>query len=129
VLGLFFAIEDAQMKAERFQTEYNYWVVAAITSVYFLLFFLIALNQTRVLQRPFFTMLGAVTYPLFLLHQNLGYMAFTYIPINKYLLLALLLVVMFALSYMVYRFVEKPYAKPFGRWLERRLPARKRALS
>jgi peptidoglycan/LPS O-acetylase OafA/YrhL len=128
-LALYYAVLDAQHKTVMYGVEFSSLIVMITNSVFFLLFLLIALNKTHFLQIPFFTTLGAITYPLFLLHQNLGYMAFTYLPINKYLLLVLLLVVMFAASYAVYRFVEKPFAKPFGVWLERHLPKRRRALS
>jgi peptidoglycan/LPS O-acetylase OafA/YrhL len=128
-MAMYYAAQDAQLKSSNYGVAFSVPVVMTINSVFFLLFLLIALNRTQFLQFRFFTLLGAITYPLFLLHQNLGYMAFTYIPINKYLLLILLLAVMFTASYFIYRFVEKPFAKPFGVWLERRLPKRKRALS
>jgi peptidoglycan/LPS O-acetylase OafA/YrhL len=128
-LAMFYAAQDAQHKSVNYGTEFSVPVVLIINSVFFLFFLLIALNKTQFLQFRFFTLLGAITYPLFLLHQNLGYMAFTYLPINKYVLLVLLLVVMFVTSYLVYRFIETPLAKPLGRWLERRLPSRQKALS
>jgi peptidoglycan/LPS O-acetylase OafA/YrhL len=128
-LALYYAVQDAQHKSVMYQTEFSSTVVMITHSVFFLLFLLIALNKTQFLQLRFFSILGAITYPLFLLHQNIGFIAFTYVPINKYLLLGLLLVVMFAVSYLIYRFVEKPFAKPFGVWLERRLPKRQKALS
>ncbi len=128
-LALAYAVLDAQHKSVMYQVEFSSTVVMITNSVFFLLFLLIALGKTKFLQVPFFATLGALTYPLFLLHQNLGYMAFTYIHINKYLLLGLLFMVMFAASYVIYRFVEKPFARPFGVWLERRLPKRQKALS
>ncbi len=128
-LALVYTVYDAQHKAAQYGVIYAYPVVLTMTTLFFLMFLLIALNKTTFLQVPFFVTLGAITYPLFLLHQNLGYMAFTYLPINKYLLFFLLLIVMFAASYAVYRFVEKPFAKPFRSWLERRLPKKQKALS
>lgn len=120
--ALYYVVQDAQAKQAHYQVHYSNTVFILINTVYYFMFVLIALNKTKWLQVPFFATLGLITYPLFLLHQNLGYMAFTYLHFNKYLLLVLLLAVMVALSYAVYRFVEKPYAKPFGKWLERLLP-------
>jgi peptidoglycan/LPS O-acetylase OafA/YrhL len=124
VAALYYVVQDAQAKQAHYQVPYSNTVFILINTVYYFMFILIALNKTKWLQVPFFATLGLITYPLFLLHQNIGYIAFTYLPINKYILLILLLTVMFALSYGVYRFVEKPFAKPFGKWLERLLPGR-----
>jgi peptidoglycan/LPS O-acetylase OafA/YrhL len=129
IVSLYYVLQDTLIKEARYQVTYSETVLIVINTVYYLFFVLIALNKTQWLQVRFFVMLGALTYPLFLLHQNLGYMAFTYLPINKYLLLVLLFIVMFALSYAVYRFVEKPFAKPFGKWLERLLPRRRTVLA
>jgi peptidoglycan/LPS O-acetylase OafA/YrhL len=128
-VAVYYILQDVQQKTLRYGTDFSEPVFLVMNSVFFFMFLLIGLNKTKFLQIPFFATLGAITYPLFLLHQNLGYMAFTYIPINKYVLLVLLLIVIFAAAYAVYRFVEKPFAKPFGAWLERRLPAKRKALS
>jgi peptidoglycan/LPS O-acetylase OafA/YrhL len=129
IVALYYVLQDTHVKQARYQVPYSESVLVVINTVYYLFFVLIALNKTQGLQLRFFVTLGATTYPLFLLHQNLGYMVFTYIHINQYLLLVLLLVVMFALSYGVYRFVEKPYTKPLGKWLERLLPRRPAVLA
>jgi peptidoglycan/LPS O-acetylase OafA/YrhL len=88
-------VQDAQTKQDRYQVAYSEtaFIVIIINTVYYLLFVLVAHNKTQWLRVRFFVTLGAITHPLFLLHQNLGYMAFTYIHINKYVLLVLLLVV------------------------------------
>lgn len=124
LVALYYVVQDALAKEAYYQVPYSPTIFMLINTVYFLMFVLIALNKTKWLQVPFFATLGLITYPLFLLHQNIGFMAFTYIPVNKYLLLVVLLIVMFTLSYGVYRFVEKPFAKPFGAWLNSVLPGR-----
>jgi peptidoglycan/LPS O-acetylase OafA/YrhL len=124
LVALYYVVQDASAKEAYYQVPYSNTVFILINSVYFFMFVLIALGKTKWLQVPFFATLGLITYPLFLLHQNIGFMAFTYLPVNKYLLLIVLLIVMFSLSYAVYRFAEKPFAKPFGAWLNSVLPGR-----
>jgi peptidoglycan/LPS O-acetylase OafA/YrhL len=127
-VALYYVVQDALAKQAHYQVPYSSTTFIVINTVYFFMFVLIGLNKTTWLQVPFFATLGLITYPLFLLHQHIGYMAFTYLHVNKYVLLVLLLVVMFSLSYLVYRFVEKPLARPFGIWLDRVLPGRPRML-
>ena len=67
-------------------------VVWSIIALYFLFFSLIVGRKTRVLRRKGFLVLGGLTYPLFLLHQNIGYIVFNnlHVSLNKYLLLILI---------------------------------------
>lgn len=57
--------------------------------------------------------LGGLTYPLYLLHQHLGYIAFnrlhTYVP--PVVLVPATMIVMIALAYAIWRFIEPPGRK------------------
>jgi peptidoglycan/LPS O-acetylase OafA/YrhL len=54
--------------------------------------------------------LGGLTYPLYLLHQNIGYAAFAHFgtPQNRWLVLVVLLAILMALSLAISRAVEPP---------------------
>ena len=59
---------------------------------------------------PLVLALGGVTYPLYLLHQHIGYVAINALAptTGKWLAAALVLGAVLVLSYLVWRFVETP---------------------
>lgn len=65
-------------------------------------------------QIPGAALLGAISYPLYLLHQNVGYTALAYLatPSNSYLVVALVVSVMVALSVGIALLIENPMRKP-----------------
>ncbi|HET7776717.1 MAG TPA: hypothetical protein VFK74_10140 [Azospira sp.] len=75
--------------------------------------FLVALGRTGFLgRRPWLT-LGALTYPLYLLHQNIGYMIFNawYPLVDPHLLLWGTVVLMLLASHGIHVLVERRLAK------------------
>ena len=68
---------------------------------------------------------GVLTYPLYLLHCDMGFIAFHNLQgaVNKYALLGGAVIGMLGLSFLIYQFVEKPLSKYLGshlnRWLAR----------
>lgn len=98
-------------------------VTLGLITLFFGLFFLIAFRKINLSRFSWLTWLGALTYPLYLVHQHLGYLVFHHLGpyFNKYLLLGGLLGLMLSLAYLVHALVEKPFAKPLGahvnRWL------------
>jgi peptidoglycan/LPS O-acetylase OafA/YrhL len=87
----------------------NFTIVIAITTLFFLIMLAISLGWSRRLARPWMAAAGGLTYPLYLLHQNLGYSIFNHYGSerSKYLLFWLVLSTMLALSYVVSVHVEK----------------------
>jgi peptidoglycan/LPS O-acetylase OafA/YrhL len=74
----------------------------------------VCVRTAPVLPQSWCSMLGGLTYPLYLLHASVGYVLFHHLKgtMNRWAALALVTMLMLALSYMVYRFVE-----PAGRRL------------
>jgi peptidoglycan/LPS O-acetylase OafA/YrhL len=68
----------------------------------------IAIRISPLLRTTWCTMLGGLTYPLYLIHQNLGFVMFHRFEgaLNRWQLLALILTVMAAIAWLVYRFIE-----------------------
>jgi len=94
------------------------WVV--VTS-FFGVFILVINRQLRVGQAKWLAWAGALTYPIYLLHQNTGYVAFqrlgSFVP--KYVLLPSLLLATFGLAYLLHVYIERRYSKPLGELLRK----------
>ena len=59
-----------------------------------------------------YLILGALTYPLYLIHQNIGYMLFNIMHkhLNKYVILVSVTLVVSATAYLIHIYIEKKYS-------------------
>jgi peptidoglycan/LPS O-acetylase OafA/YrhL len=89
--------------------------VAVLTS-FFVIFYLVAFRKLNLNRFTWLAWLGALTYPLYLIHSDIGFIVFTraHHLFNKYVLLALLLGGCLLTAYLIHRFAEKPLSKPLG---------------
>lgn len=119
--ALRFAIHDSKTYADFFHTEFDPIVISVILTLFFSVFTLIAFHRTRWLDRSGFLTVGALTYPLYLLHQNIGFILFnTAAPYaHRYVLLAVITLAMLGLAYAIHRGIEKRYARPLKLLLAR----------
>jgi peptidoglycan/LPS O-acetylase OafA/YrhL len=94
-------------------------VVAGIITVFFLVMLLVALKRTGRISGMRWMLLGALTYPLYLVHQAIGYVIFNHLypGSNPHLLLWGTVALMMAIAYLVNVQVEKRYAGAFKRQL------------
>ncbi|MFC4122540.1 acyltransferase family protein [Nonomuraea zeae] len=120
--AVFRAIGYAGAVGERYGVSYSAAVVTAVVVAAFLVMTLVALRATRVLARPWLVTAGALTYPLYLLHAHIGFVVFDRVGavVDKYVLLAALILVMLGAAYLVHRFVERPLAPRIKRLLSGR---------
>jgi peptidoglycan/LPS O-acetylase OafA/YrhL len=91
----------------------HYWVAAAIVSVFFVLLTLIALNKLTAIRGRWLVTAGALTYPLYLLHQQIGETIIRTLDhrVPSWVLLVGVLAFMLALSWLVQRYAERPLAR------------------
>lgn len=108
---------------EHYKTQFNRLVILGIISTFFLGLFLVAQRWTGGLMRKRWLVLGALTYPLYLIHQNIGYMIFDklYPTTNPHLLFWGTLALMLLMSYGIYALFEKSLALRMRSLLERLL--------
>lgn len=87
--------------------------------LFFLIFLLIATNRMAALQRWNWTALGALTYPLYLLHQMIGFMIFNiaYPAVDPHVLLWGTVAFMVSVSWLIHKQIEKPMARSIKRSL------------
>jgi peptidoglycan/LPS O-acetylase OafA/YrhL len=95
-----------------YNTHMDTYVVCGIVTIFFGIMYLISVRRTGILHRRKWLTLGAITYPLYLLHQYIAFMIFNlaYPSINAHVLLWSTLVVMITTAFLIHTFVEKPVA-------------------
>lgn len=106
---------------EHYQTQFNRLYVLSIITVFFVSMFLVAKHWTGGLAYKPWLVLGAITYPLYLIHQNIGFMLFNqlYPSINSHILFWGTILGMLIVSYLIYTGVEKHLAAKLRSLLER----------
>jgi peptidoglycan/LPS O-acetylase OafA/YrhL len=84
-------------------------IVFGIITIFFLIMVIIAMRKTGSLARYRWPMAGAISYPLYLIHQNIGYIILNHFhpKVSQHLLLWSTLIFVLLASYLVHRFVEQ----------------------
>ncbi len=120
LLSLYFATEGANEKSQLYAIEFSNVVVLSLITLFYATFTLIVLGKTAHIYRPWFALLGATTYPLYLIHQKLGQIAYLAFgdSINKYIMLFLMTLSMIILAYLLHRYFEAMIGKGLKRKLE-----------
>jgi peptidoglycan/LPS O-acetylase OafA/YrhL len=121
------AVEPARSSAAGSWGVHQALVAAALLSAFFAVFLLIAFDRWRLALSPVTLWAGALTYPVYLLHQYIGYMlieapGWRVLPFGVRVALTTALVI--AAAWALHRFVERP----LGPWLRRLVNGRPRPL-
>ncbi|MBS2548265.1 acyltransferase [Catenulispora sp. NL8] len=109
--------------------DYPRWPMFVALVGFFALMTLVSLHKLDwVRWKPLVT-LGALTYPLYLLHQDIGFTLIAYLHehLSFWPTLILALVFILALCYLVQRFVEKPAQRWLSKGVKKSLEAMRRA--
>lgn len=106
-----------------YHTEMSRTAILATVAGFFGVFALIALRATGRLAAMRWSLAGAITYPVYLLHQNIGYMVFNrfYPEVDADVLMAATLAGMLGLAALVHRVVERRAAGAMKVMLNRAL--------
>lgn len=90
----------------------------AILAVY-LLMLAVTMGKLSWLNKPYFLSLGIMTYPLYLLHQRIGYIIFNNLMdhVNKYVILASTITLMVTLSFIIIRYIAGPLSNLLEKYL------------
>ncbi len=93
-------------------TTLNTTVVNGILTVFFLMILLIALRRTGSIATYRWPLAGAISYPLYLLHQNIGYMIFNRLApaLGADVLLVGMIIVVIGAAFLVHVVVERRFA-------------------
>ncbi|MGA8138761.1 MAG: acyltransferase [Pseudomonas gingeri] len=118
-LATYTAIIFSDLLKSIYSTPFNPIIVCIIISLFFLTLFMIATNKTSIIGRTNWTALGALTYPLYLLHQVIGFMIFNiaYPTVNPHVLIWTTTLLMIVASYSIHKKIEAPIAKKLKQFL------------
>lgn len=105
---------------EHYKTSFNRFTIIGIITGFFIVVFLIAQRWTGCFTNTHWLRLGALTYPLYLIHQNIGYIIFNklYASINSHLLFWGTIALMLLVAYGMHVLLEKKMAKKLRNFLE-----------
>jgi peptidoglycan/LPS O-acetylase OafA/YrhL len=105
---------------ENFHTQMSLPVVLTLLSSFFVLMGLIAAKKTGWFGRRNWMLVGALTYPLYLLHQVVGYILISYFypGHNRHIVLWGTLGLMLVLAYLVNIHIEQRYSNALKKCLE-----------
>lgn len=92
---------------------WHYWLIVAGL---FAAVALLSLTRLGNVQWRFLGILGALTYPVYLLHQIWGWWMIDHFApaLGQYVTLPLVMAIVFSVAFLVNRFVERPLAKPLA---------------
>lgn len=117
--SFFLSLKWSHVRAAEFQEHYHIELSASVITfvmvAFYTIFFLISTRRSAFLNKKVFLQLGAMTYPLYLIHQNIGFMLFNRLgtSINKYALLVAAIALMLFTAYLINLFIEKRLNAPF----------------
>lgn len=127
--SLVLAVRFAANLAGKYGLPFSSWVVVGVLLTTFAAFVALTL-EARVPGAARIAFLGALTYPLYLVHENIGYALLTLgnarLGLNRWLVLAVVGTVVLGLAWVLHRFVEVPGSRRVG-GLVRRLGAHRPA--
>lgn len=113
-LTLYESIRGLAESADHYGEPLNPWVVAAVVTAFFGLMLAIALKRTGMFGRRDWYWFGALSYPLYLIHQNIGYMIInlTYPAINPHIVFIGTTIIVIAIACAVHVGVERRVGPP-----------------
>jgi peptidoglycan/LPS O-acetylase OafA/YrhL len=111
-LAIFQAVENLQFFEKHYNTSMSGFVVAGIIGAFFFVFLLISLRATAALNANRWALAGAITYPLYLIHQNVGFMVFNvaYPMVNPHVLLWGTLLAAIGSAFALHVLVERRFS-------------------
>jgi peptidoglycan/LPS O-acetylase OafA/YrhL len=102
------AIARIESFETKFDTTLSPYVISIIIGMFYLLMFLVANNKLKSINSPKLLKIGVLTYPLYLIHQIIGYVIFNNLSayMNKYLIVVSTIFFMIFASYLISEKVE-----------------------
>ena len=113
-LAVFQSMKGLKEFETHYNTSMNSYVIAGVVTTFFAVMMLVSLRRTGWVGRSRWLLVGVLTYPLYLLHHNIGFMVFNraYLKVNTHLLFWGAIIVALISAYIVHICVERPFSSP-----------------
>jgi len=96
-----------------YKTEISDSITVLAMFIIYLIMLLAVFNKLKWLNKPIYVTLGAITYPLYLLHQHIGYIIFNHLDglAHRYIILGGTILLMLILSFAIIKWFTPPISK------------------
>ena len=124
-----YATHFAQSLSEGYHTVFSTYVIGAYIVAFYILFFGIATQKITVSNTKILTVLGALTYPVYLLHQEIGRIFFKIVENagwNNWIAFVLVSGMVIGVAYLLQAYYEKAAQRILRNTLSRILKIKKR---
>lgn len=120
VVAIKAALEKALSMGVHYHTQFETITIIIAISVFYIIFLLMSTGFTKNFSSERWLLLGALTYPLYLIHQNIGYMIFNlaYPLINPHVIMLGTITTMLLAAYIIDVKIERPYSRAIKLALE-----------
>ena len=112
-LSLFNAVEKIVHLEEKYNTHFSPYVICTVIGMFYLLMLLVSNDKLTSINSPKLLKLGVITYPLYLIHQKIGFVIINNLGIhyNKYVVVFSILILMIVLFYLISEKFEPKVSK------------------
>jgi peptidoglycan/LPS O-acetylase OafA/YrhL len=113
IISLYHAVSKLPDMGMKYNTTFSPIIVVSVITLSYLLILLISLGKLNIINLSRFAKLGLLTYPLYLLHQNIGFIIFNNLEayFNKYVIVLATTITIILLSYILATFYEPLISK------------------
>jgi peptidoglycan/LPS O-acetylase OafA/YrhL len=108
LLCLLYSMNDALIKSETTGVYFSEFIVGLIILGFFAFFIFQNLPRVQLIKLPFSKILGALTYPVYLIHAHFGYMFISKYATedNKIFIYIVTVSIVLSVSYFMHKFIE-----------------------
>jgi peptidoglycan/LPS O-acetylase OafA/YrhL len=107
-ISIYYAVLKSENLEILFNTSFSPWIAGGFIILFYTIMLLVATNNLKGINSSKLTSLGILTYPLYLIHQKIGFILFNNLGeyLNKYVLVITVTILMIAVSYILSKFYE-----------------------
>ncbi len=113
VTSFLFEADTNRSLSIHYRAEFLPYISCSLLTVFFVLMFLVSIRRSEVINSSRWVQIGALTYPLYLIHQDIGYIIFNNLGeyFNRFFLFGVTTVFMIVAAYAINRKMEVPVAR------------------
>lgn len=120
-LAIHYGLEKMVVVSSLYEISYSPYSIAGLLLLFNVLMLLASTGKLQKFNSPRFMRLGVLTYPLYLIHQKIGFIIFMHFmnPYNRGILVILTMIIMLAAAYFINVFIEIPLSRRVSAFLDK----------